>query len=188
MALLIATTVPVAPLESVIDTPFLKSRELSSISSSPTSTPLAVAFKIIFPSPVSSSSRKPSLASVPSVSVPSRISVLPKSSFASKSPASEPLASVPSNTIKEVGSCSRNASSKTVPPTPKTCLGNTCLGGRTSGKKLIGWHITGERAVEETFVDTDSGLVKSFAEGEVVPIVFEYVGLIIWFQNLTGGA
>ena len=78
---------------------------------------LSEPFRTTLPAPVSSSNKKPSLASELDASVPSRIRVLPKSSFASREPASEPDASVPSNIINSEPtlSFSRNLSSRIFP-------------------------------------------------------------------------
>ena len=93
--------VPVAPEESVMVTLLLlKSIASSLIMLSPASVDeLSVPSNAISPSPVSSSNRKPLVASELSESVPSNISVLPKSSVASASPASAPEEFVPSNKI-----------------------------------------------------------------------------------------
>ena len=91
------TTVAEAPPESVMVTfCFVKSIPLSFIILSPTSTPLAVASKIMLPAPVSSVSNNIlSLASEPSESVLSKRRVFPKSSFATLDPSSDPFESVP---------------------------------------------------------------------------------------------
>ena len=103
--------VPEAPLESITVTasPEPENKFSSSTNSSPTSTPIAAASKRIFPSPVSSSSKNPAPASELFASVPFKVRVLPNSSLATKEPAFEPLASVPSKIINPVF-CSRKLS------------------------------------------------------------------------------
>ena len=93
-----ATIIPVAPPESVIVTfLFVKSIPSSLIIWLSVSTePVAVESNVSWPSMVSSSNKNLERASVPSASVASNKSVLPKSSFATTEPASEPELSVPS--------------------------------------------------------------------------------------------
>ena len=137
------TIVAVAPPESVMVTfLLLKSIALSFIMSSPSSTEaLSEPFRTTLPSPVSSSNKKPSLASELDASVPSKIRVLPKSSFASREPASEPELSVPSNIINSEPtlSFSWNLSSNIFPPEFKLAIFCASSSGNdaSSIKKLL---------------------------------------------------
>ena len=131
--------------------------------------------------------------SVPSLSVPSSISVLPNSSLAIRLPESEPLASVPSRTRKSPELSSLNASSKTFPFSLNVFLGKqltifVLLNGSafcklgfkilwTAGSILFGWFTV-------SFISI--GLIKCLGSAGVIWPPTDFALYPAWVKSKSG--